>query len=162
MQYQKIVYYRFEVCDTPIDITDIAEDGRQVVIEEVEKNGQEDTHMKGVLEKSESGHWKWVEGEHMFRDYGSDELADGIVEYLGTHGIPQAGEQSANIANPVDPFIRSVLVPQQQELFDMRFTFDRIGTVQKGEYFLGGHGTIERWDRDDVPPVVSMIVFKAK
>lgn len=65
-------------------------------------------------------------------------------------------------ANPVDPFVRSVLVPQQQEVFDQHFTFDRIGTVKKGEFFLGGNGTIERWDRDDVPPVVSMIVFRVK
>lgn len=92
MMYKKIVYYRFEVCGELIDITEIAEDGTVIVLEEVRKNGQEDTHMAGVLEKAESGVWVWEEGEDSFRDYGSDDLADGILEHINKHGAPQMGE----------------------------------------------------------------------
>lgn len=85
--YQKIVRYRFEVCGTPIDITEICDGGKQVVIEEVEKNGQEDTHMSGVL-GFDGSKWAWVEGERMFCRYGSVSLANGIVEYLNCNGVP--------------------------------------------------------------------------
>lgn len=62
----------------------------------------------------------------------------------------------------VDAVIRTVMKPRDQEIFDKQYTFDRVGTVKKGEMFLGAWGTIERWERDEVPPVVTMIVLKEK
>lgn len=88
--YEKIVRYRFKVCDTPIDITEIDEsdEGVVVAIEEVEKNGQEDTHMSGALLLDGSG-WRWIEGRRMFVDYGSERLATAILEFLKTNGLPK-------------------------------------------------------------------------
>lgn len=76
---------------------------------------------------------------------------------------PLAALQLTDRARDVmDTVIRSVMRPYDQEKFDRLYTFDRIGTVKKGEWFLGAWGTIERWERDEVPPVVTMIVVKEK
>lgn len=89
--YKKVVTYEFEVLETPIAIVEVGDDF--VTVEEVEKNGQEDTHMAGVLVATADGNFVWEEGEQMFIDYHSNELADGIREYLNTHGFP--GRKSA-------------------------------------------------------------------
>lgn len=87
--YEKVITWRFEVEGTLLDITQVGVDGEYVCIEEVEKNGQEDCHMSGVLEVDENGVWGWAEGEEMFCMYASEGLADGIVAYLNQHGPPK-------------------------------------------------------------------------
>lgn len=88
--YQKVVEYHFEVQDETIAITDIGNDF--VCVEEVRKNGQEDSHMVGVLSRTADNTFEWKEGERMFVEYGSQELADGICAYLSLHGVPGDGE----------------------------------------------------------------------
>jgi len=84
--YKRVVEYHFEVEDELIAITDIGKD--HVCVEEVRKNGQEDTHMSGVLVATTDGRFVWEEGESMFVEYGSKRLADGIRSHLNTHGFP--------------------------------------------------------------------------
>ncbi len=89
--YTRVVEYRFCVCDTAIAITAFGEDW--AIVEEVRKNGQEDTHMSGDLEKDENGKFAWNEGESQFVTYGSQALADAIREYLDTNGLPVETQQ---------------------------------------------------------------------
>jgi anti-sigma regulatory factor (Ser/Thr protein kinase) len=84
--YKRVVEYHFEVDEEMIAITDVGKD--YVCVEEVRKNGQEDTHMSGVLVATMDGKFVWEEGESMFIEYGSKELADGIRKHLNTHGFP--------------------------------------------------------------------------
>jgi hypothetical protein len=85
--YTKVVHYHFEVAGEMMSIADVGDDF--VCVEEVAKNGQEDSHMVGVLEQSDDGLFAWSEGESMFVLYGSKELADGIRKHLNTHGVPK-------------------------------------------------------------------------
>lgn len=84
--YTKVIHYHFEVAGEVMAITDVGDDF--VCVEEVNKNGQEDSHMVGVLEQCVNGMFIWSEGESMFVRYGSKELADGIRKHLNTHGKP--------------------------------------------------------------------------
>lgn len=83
--YAKVVHYYFVVDNEIMAITDVGDD--YVCVEETRKNGQEDCHMAGVLVLDGS---KFVcsEGKSTFVDYASEELADGICDYLNTHGKP--------------------------------------------------------------------------
>lgn len=84
--YTRVVEYHFEVEGELIAITDIGKD--YVRVDEVRRNGQEDTHMTGVLARAMDGKFVWQEGKDLFVEYGSKELADGIVKHLNTHGAP--------------------------------------------------------------------------
>ena len=84
--YIKDVRYLFEVADEVIAITDF--DESWVHVEEVRKNGQEDTHMSGELVR-DGVNWDWNSGREMFAEYHSEELADAIAEYLNVHGLPK-------------------------------------------------------------------------
>jgi hypothetical protein len=90
--YKTVTRYQFEVCDELIAITEVGED--YVIVEEVRNNGQEDTHMSGVLAFNESGEFSWSEGERLFVEYGSQKLADAICLYLNEHGVPKTGEET--------------------------------------------------------------------
>lgn len=83
--YVKHVEHRFEVLGEMFAI--VAFDPDWVMVEEVRKNGQEDTHMSGELVLCSE--WEWAEGEGAFVRYGSRELADGIVDYLRRWGVPE-------------------------------------------------------------------------
>lgn len=61
---------------------------RTICVEEAEKNGQEDTHMSGVISVREDGQYVWVEGEHLFKTYGYRELPNQIVEYFKEWNFP--------------------------------------------------------------------------
>lgn len=84
--YTKVTQYAFNVLGWQLALEF---DNQAVYIEEMEKNGQEDTHMNGTVLRNDDGTFKWEEGERrMFVDYGSSRLADGIIEFLDTHGVP--------------------------------------------------------------------------
>ena len=85
--YKKHIEYAFEVCGECVLITNKGPDF--VRVEEGRKNGQEDTHMAGVLVKTMDDKFVWEEGEKMFVTYGSQQFADGIREYVTKHGIPK-------------------------------------------------------------------------
>lgn len=84
--YKIVFQHHFSVGDEVIAITDIGKDF--VCVEEVRKNGHEDTHMKGVLAVADDGGITWEEGEDMFVQYHSQQLADGIRQYLIDNGFP--------------------------------------------------------------------------
>lgn len=88
MGYEKQTRYYFEVWDTGLVITDIADD--YMMIEETRKNGQEDTHMFGCVVPTEDGNWKWdeIEGE-TFSEYEDEEFASDILKYIQQHGRPE-------------------------------------------------------------------------
>jgi hypothetical protein len=85
--YKKVTSYHFDVCDEVIAITEVGQNF--VVVEEARKNGQEDTHMVGVLVQLLDGSFLWDEGERSFVVNHSRALADGIRKYLDKHGIPR-------------------------------------------------------------------------
>lgn len=63
---------------------------RWVWVEEVRKNGQEDTHMSACLDETDDG-WKYDEvegGGDCFETYHSKSLKDGIREYLKNNPPP--------------------------------------------------------------------------
>lgn len=84
--YKRVTHYHFEVGDHNLAIVDKSKDF--LTIEEVDKNGQEDTHMIGVLVATEAGSFVWESGKNMFDEYGYEGLSDEIREYINTHGIP--------------------------------------------------------------------------
>lgn len=84
--YDRVVEYHFKVDGEVFSITDFGDD--YVCVEEVRKNGQEDTHMSGVLVLDENRKFVWEDGYNMFIEYGWKRLADGIRKYINTHGIP--------------------------------------------------------------------------
>lgn len=84
--YKKHVEYSFEVDGEVILITDW--DNDFVRVEEGRKNGQEDTHMSGVLVRTMANTFVWEEGEKMFARYASQGFADAVRGYINTHGIP--------------------------------------------------------------------------
>lgn len=84
--YRRVTAYHFRVEGEEIAITQIGQD--YVCVEEVSKNGQEDTHMAGVLVMTTDGQFVWEEGEEMFARYTDQSVADGIREYLNKHGLP--------------------------------------------------------------------------
>lgn len=84
--YRRVVTHEFRVCDELIAITDFDEDF--VYVEEVAKNGQEDSHMSGKLVTDCHGVFIWAEGEEQFIEYHSEKLADGIRQHINRHGLP--------------------------------------------------------------------------
>lgn len=84
--YKRIIQYQFCACGELINITDLDPDYDYVWVEEARKNGQEDCHMAGELLRSHDGTFVWVEGEEMFVEYGSQELADAIVRAMRRAG----------------------------------------------------------------------------
>ena len=85
IMYKQRVEYDFEVGGERLAITDFARD--YVCVEETRKNGQEDCHMSGVL-VYDGISFVWDEGEHSFVEYHSQELADGIREFINSNGLP--------------------------------------------------------------------------
>lgn len=92
--YQKIEGYLFKVEEIELSTKGVEDLGRGAFInvEETRKNGQEDTHMGGCLEKIK-GKWEWEDKEfNMFDEYCGESLADGIVKYLNEHEPPKCPE----------------------------------------------------------------------
>jgi len=94
MAYSRQVLYLFEVEGEQIAACWTEEDGEDAIrVEETRKNGQEDTHMNGILvHDHKTGSWVWAEmwGSECesFSDYHSKGLADGIVNYINQHPLP--------------------------------------------------------------------------
>lgn len=86
--YKVHTEYRFEALGELIAITDIAFDGSCVTVEEVRKNGQEDTHCTGVIAREADVGWTWDEGRDMFARYHSEKLANAILAHIRIYGIP--------------------------------------------------------------------------
>ena len=86
--YHAQTSYHFEFCGEDLMISDGTKDW--VEVEEVRKNGQEDTHMRGCLVKNCDGlwHWDYADDGSSFETYGSKHLRAGIQEYLNRHGSP--------------------------------------------------------------------------
>ncbi len=85
--YQKVTEYHFDASDELISITFFSE--HTIELEEVRKNGQEDTHMKGTLYKK-GGLWEWENGtgNTMFAEYHGQDLEDAILDYIQKNGLP--------------------------------------------------------------------------
>ena len=56
-------------------------------VEEVRKNGQEDTHMRGSLLLNEDEKWEWE--DENFSCYAGVKTAQAILDYVQHNGIPQ-------------------------------------------------------------------------
>lgn len=84
--FKRVVEYHFEVNGEVICITDFED--AFVRVEKARKNGQEDTHMSGLLILNDANQYVWDEGESMFVEYHSQALADAIREHLNTYGPP--------------------------------------------------------------------------
>ncbi len=86
--YEKVTLHRFSVLG---DVFDIVEwDESYICIEEHRKNGQEDTHQSGAIVKGDDGEIRWEdEGDEMFIEYGGQDLADAILEYVKQNGFPE-------------------------------------------------------------------------
>lgn len=83
--YEKQTTYVFEVEDEFFTIVKF--DDTYFEVEETRNNGQEDCHMAGVAELFKDGTWKWTE-ESFSRESGQ-ELADTILAYVQTNGLPK-------------------------------------------------------------------------
>ena len=84
--YTMVTCWKFSVLgwQLSIEFDDFA-----AYVEETEKNGQEDTNMSGTVLINDDGTFKWEEGgDELFVLYGSKTLADGIIEFLNTNGLP--------------------------------------------------------------------------
>ena len=89
--YEKVTTYEFETEDGmryglsqlhPVDNSP-----PWCYIEELRKNGQEDTHMTGVLGLV-NGKWAFLEeSEYSFDEYGNG--VDYILQHLNKHGHPE-------------------------------------------------------------------------
>ncbi len=92
--YQKVVKYSFEAggihwyCSSIL--SNKYDEEIWVDIEELKKNGQEDTHMSGTAEYID-GEWSWgVEGDpSQIKTYGGQHACDEIINYLNTHKHPE-------------------------------------------------------------------------
>ena len=88
MSYTREVKYRFEVCGEGFAIRPFQHKGDSCVeVEETRKNGQEDTHMVGVLVKGDDG-WQWDEGQEQFERYGGNEIVAAIPAFLNQNPPP--------------------------------------------------------------------------
>ena len=85
--YKKHVEYHFEVCGELVALT--VSNKNSCYVEEVRKNGQEDTHMSGDPVRNIQGKMEWEDGEETFSRYHSKKLADGIQKYVNKHGLPK-------------------------------------------------------------------------
>ena len=87
--YKQVTQWEFEVECTRLAIVDWRLDvDPKVWIEELDKNGQEDTHMQGVLEYHD-GEWWWTEGREGFVMYESEALANAIPMFLKDNPFPE-------------------------------------------------------------------------
>lgn len=90
--YKKVIDHTFKVCDVLISITYFNNDAGIIKLEEVRKNGQEDTHMKATMYRDDdSGVWEWENGNGntMFAEYHSQDLEDSILAYIQQNGCPE-------------------------------------------------------------------------
>lgn len=78
---------RFEVCEEEFSV--IRQDEDTLYIAETRKNGQEDSHMCGLLILS-NNKWIWESDfdREQFCTYGSEEIANAIPAYINAHPIP--------------------------------------------------------------------------
>jgi hypothetical protein len=86
--YTRRISYRFNVLGEEIEIYDINDDA--ACVSETRFNGQEDTHMVMPIERIK-GVWAWEGDDEEFNPfitYHGRELANGILQYINTHGIP--------------------------------------------------------------------------
>ena len=85
--YTRRVSYRFKVLGQVIEIYDIDDDS--ACVSETRFNGQEDTHMVMPIVRIK-GVWAWEDYDEFnpFITYHGRELANGILQYINTHGIP--------------------------------------------------------------------------
>ena len=98
--YLKHVEYRFEAEGQIIaaSVLEDSPDGYWLSVEDVRKNGQEDTHMSGVVVLSNDG-WRWDDNEGgslAFDTYGSDGIAQAIIDYLNEHPHPDLHDQEGS------------------------------------------------------------------
>jgi hypothetical protein len=90
MKYTKQVRYLFNVAGFQISGQFVRDndDVPQIHLEETRKNGQEDTHMSGVVECVEGG-WVYADdGAESFDTYGDSDLANAILDYLDENPFP--------------------------------------------------------------------------
>mgnify|MGYP007077483801 CR=1 FL=1 len=87
--YEKKVSYQFQVGSPDSDPYAITEfDDDSCTVEEVRKNGQEDTHIRGTFIKGQ-GVWELDLNEgNMFDTYVYSGHAQEIADYLNEHGLP--------------------------------------------------------------------------
>jgi hypothetical protein len=88
MTYTRRISYRFKVLGKEYEIYGINND--EAWVSETRFNGQEDTHMVMPINRID-GAWAWEDDDEEFNPfviYGGKELADGILQYINTHGIP--------------------------------------------------------------------------
>jgi hypothetical protein len=86
--YTRRISYRFNVLGEEIEIYDINDDA--ACVSETRFNGQEDTHMVMPIVRIK-GVWAWEGDDKEFNPfimYHGRELANGILQYINTHGIP--------------------------------------------------------------------------
>ena len=87
--YTQRIITLFSVDNTRLVITDYGSD--YACIEEVAKNGQEDTHMSGTVELDDDGQFDWSKEDkdyNMFEKYASKQFAAQILTFFNTHGLP--------------------------------------------------------------------------
>jgi len=86
--YKKRTQYDFEVNGFQLSIVDFSDHWCDV--EETTKNGQEDTHMRGLFVRDDiTEPWKPdVEECESLVDYGDDDLPEAIAKFLNEHGLP--------------------------------------------------------------------------
>lgn len=93
--YDRRVLYVFEVLDQMFATAGIetCECETYVEVEEMRKNGQEDTHMSGVFVLTD-GTWVWDRDPdfNSFDEYWGPDLGPAIEEYLNTNPPPVAGD----------------------------------------------------------------------
>lgn len=88
--YKKVTEHHFKVDDEVIAITYFNNESGVIELEEVRKNGQEDTHMKATMYRNNDGVWEWENGNGntMFAEYHSEDLEDSIIAYIQENGCP--------------------------------------------------------------------------
>ena len=96
--YEKKVTYEFEVDGQQLALEDLGEGFWGV--EDLRKNGQEDTHMyETVRERNGKIDWVLEDDFNSFAEYESQEQADAILEFLRANGLPKA---SATLSEPTE------------------------------------------------------------
>ena len=86
MAYKKVVKYLFEVGGERWYAE--KQPNGTIDISETRNNGQEDTHMEGVLELNEKGKWQWESEENTIRDYAGEKMAFNILKYINSNPLP--------------------------------------------------------------------------
>ncbi len=92
MSYKRMVSFEFVVDGIWLVTTGIHRNSNGVFIdvEELRKNGEEDTHMHGYL-KLTDGKWSWDPDEHEnFSKYESESFADAIVAFVNENPPPES------------------------------------------------------------------------